>query len=241
MRAVSSFCWWSAPSPGPSMAAPGAVPGQGAGSSAPQSTQQGAQMHATRLVRAVCASAALLLALFPSTAAAHSRVSVVRLTVSGGAGMVTVRAVVTYPDNDPVVGETVVGVAYQPTSGRVLPLTLRPVAQSPGVWLAQQRLASGPWQAEVDAVVLTQGAESVGFTMTAQGGVTSVVSPSPLPAGVPMPQAPRAAQRLAVSDDAAGGLQLPWGVVAAVSLAGVLSLLSVLAVAMRRARQVGTG
>ena len=135
------------------------------------------------------------------SARAHALISVIDLTVVGGGPSTTVRAAVHYPDHDPVVGETVVGVAYSASTGRTVVLALSPDPRVAAEWVASPHLGAGGWQVEVDAVAKTTGLQSIGFTVSADGEVTDVVTPSPLPAAVVVPgSSPAVAAGLHVSE-----------------------------------------
>lgn len=136
---------------------------------------------------AVVALAAAWIVVVSGSASAHSLVSYITLTVSGSSSGVVVRAEVRYPDHDPVLGETVVGVAYSRATTSTVPLSLSPVESSPGMWESSTRLPSGSWQVEVDAITKTRGLQSVGFAVAPTGEVSGVVSPSALPATVQIP------------------------------------------------------
>jgi hypothetical protein len=140
------------------------------------------------------------------TASAHARVCIIQLQVTGGPTTTTVRAVLRYPDHDPVLGETVVGVAYRPDVGQTLPLELSPVSHADGEWSATIHLDPGRWQVEVDAVKKTRGLRSVGFTIAPNGAVRDVRQPSPLPATVQVPGAPAAASTSGLRESAPTGV-----------------------------------
>ncbi len=160
-----------------------------------------------RLTVALIAVASPILLGLPAapSADAHALICVITLDVSGSGPTVTLTAEVRYPDHDPVVGETLVGVAYNPTTGQVVPLSLVPTASQAGFWTSTLHLAPGGWKAEVDAVSKTRGLQSIGFAVGTSGAPSGVVSPDPLPASIIVPGAGAAADSSGLRKDPVNG------------------------------------
>ncbi len=153
-------------------------------------------MGRARAVSVISVGAALVVAMplwSASSAAAHSPVSSITLTVGGEGESLNLTAEVRYPDHDAVVGETVVGVAYDNATAQVEQVVLSALPGRPGFYRVSVNLAPGPWRVEVDAVAKTQGLQSIGFTAMGTGPPSEVFSPAPLPASVPAPVVPGAA------------------------------------------------
>ncbi len=144
----------------------------------------------SRLLLALGVALVPLVGAAAGPAAAHSPISSIVLTVAPAQQRLELSASIRYPDHDPVKGETVVAVAYSPDTREVAPLALAEDPSVAGRWSGPLDLQPGRWQVEVDAIRKTKGLQSIGFVVAADGSVSDVSSPAPLPATVAVPSAP---------------------------------------------------
>jgi hypothetical protein len=144
-----------------------------------------------------------------SAASAHGGESVVRLAITGGATATTVRAFVTYVDNDPVVAETV---DMRASSGsRHVSMVMKPVRGSAGTYVTTPVLTPGRWRLEAAAQALTEGSATATFTVGADGAISGVHRTSSINGAAPdATQAPGLSLRAVLATLA--GLLLAAGV-----------------------------